>query len=119
MSVGKRIKQRREEIGMTQAELAKKVGTTYQAISKYENDIIGTIPTKKLKIIAEALDCSPVYLLGMEQKQKTSYDEKQFNEMRDELKDNPDLRMLLSAASDLRQEDIRKLTEIAKMIRRD
>jgi transcriptional regulator with XRE-family HTH domain len=117
MSVGKRIKQRREEIGMTQAELAKKVGTTYQAISKYENDIIGTIPTKKLKIIAEALDCSPVYLLGMEQ--KAIYNEKQVDEMRDELKDNPDLRILLSAASDLKPEDIRKLTEIAKMIRRD
>jgi hypothetical protein len=41
------------------------------------------------------------------------------DEMRDELKDNPDLRMLLSAASDLKPEDIRKLTEIAKMIRRD
>ncbi len=117
MSVGKRIKQRREEIGMTQAELARKVGTTYQAISKYENDIIGTIPTKKLKIIAEALDCSPVYLLGMEQ--KTFYDEKQVDEMRDELKDNPDLRMLLSATYDLKPEEIRKLTEIAKMIRRN
>lgn len=41
------------------------------------------------------------------------------DEMRDELKDNPDLRMLLSAAYDLKPEDIRKLTEIAKMIRRD
>ena len=30
MTVGDRIKQRRYELGMTQAELAKRCGTTYQ-----------------------------------------------------------------------------------------
>lgn len=113
MSIGKRIKERREELGMTQAELAKRIGTTYQAISKYENDIIGTIPTKKLKQIADVLDCDPVYLLGMESQFSPS------SEIRDELKDNPELRMLLSAASDLTKEDLIALTDIAKRFKRD
>lgn len=115
MTIGKRIKARREELGMTQAELAKKIGTTYQAISKYENDIIGTIPTKKLKQIADALDCNPVYLLGMESQVSTS---PASDEDRDELKNNAELKMLLSAAADLTKEDLIALAEIAKRFHR-
>ena len=64
MTVGERIKKKRMEINMTQVELAKRCGTTYQAISKYENDLIGNIPRKKLAMIAFSLGCSPAYLLG-------------------------------------------------------
>lgn len=64
MTVGERIKKKRMEINMTQVELAKRCGTTYQAISKYENDLVGNIPRKKLAMIAFSLGCSPAYLLG-------------------------------------------------------
>ena len=64
MTVGERIKKKRMDINMTHVELAKRCGTTYQAISKYENDLIGNIPRKKLAMIAFSLGCSPAYLLG-------------------------------------------------------
>ena len=64
MTVGDRIKQKRKELGITQIELAKACGTTYQAISKYENDLISNIPRKKLILISYALGCTPTYLLG-------------------------------------------------------
>lgn len=115
-TVGERIKARRVELGMTQADLAKAVGTTYQAISKYENDLIGTIPTKKLAVIAKALDCSPVYLLGMEEPAHGFFDK--VEDYRDQLKDNPDLRMLLRAAADLKPDEIQQLVSLAKMIRK-
>lgn len=49
MTVGQRIKERRLALDMTQDELAKKVGCTYQLISRYENNVVDTIPTKKLR----------------------------------------------------------------------
>lgn len=37
-TIGARIKAKRKELGFTQDELAQKVGVTYQAVSKWEND---------------------------------------------------------------------------------
>lgn len=37
-SIGTRIRTRRKELGFTQDALAQKVGVTYQAVSKWEND---------------------------------------------------------------------------------
>ena len=63
MTVGERIRERRIALDMTQDELAKKVGCTYQLISRYENNVVDTIPTKKLKVLADALLCSPYELM--------------------------------------------------------
>lgn len=63
MTVGERIRERRIALDMTQDDLAKKVGCTYQLISRYENNVVDTIPTKKLKVLADALLCSPYELM--------------------------------------------------------
>lgn len=110
MTVGDRIKQRRYDLGMTQAELAKRCNTTYQAISKYENNLINDIPRKKLAVIAAALDCSPAFLLGFP-------DEPQVEEARDELKEAQHI--LLSASSKLKVEDILLLAKMAESMRKD
>lgn len=110
MTVGDRIKQRRYDLGMTQAELAKRCNTTYQAISKYENNLINDIPRKKLAVIAAALDCSPAFLLGFP-------DEPQVEETRDELKEAQHI--LLSASSKLKVEDILLLAKMAESMRKD
>lgn len=64
MTVGDRIKQRRKEIGMSQTELAEKVGSTKQNIYKYENGIITNIPSDKIEMIAAVLSTSPGVLMG-------------------------------------------------------
>jgi Predicted transcriptional regulators len=38
ITIGARIKNRRKELGLTQEELAKRIGVTFQAVSKWEND---------------------------------------------------------------------------------
>lgn len=59
-----RIKSRREELGMTQEELAQKLGyksrSSIQKIEKGENDI----PQSKIKAFAVALNTTPEYLMG-------------------------------------------------------
>ena len=62
MTQGERIRQRRKELRMTQDELAKKIGATYQLISNYENGVVVDIPATKTALMAKALDCDPIWL---------------------------------------------------------
>ena len=64
MLIGERIKKRREELNMSQDELAKKVGyKSRSSINKIELDGRG-LPQSKLVKIAIALGVTPAYLLG-------------------------------------------------------
>jgi len=73
MTVGERIKQKREEKGVSQVELADAINTTKQNIYKYENNIISNIPSDKIEAIAKYLSVSPADLMGWN-------DEKAFNQ---------------------------------------
>lgn len=63
MTTGERIRERRKELRMTQEDLAKATGISFQLVSHYENNVVDTIPTKRLKAIAHALRCSPYELM--------------------------------------------------------
>ncbi|MBQ6483083.1 MAG: helix-turn-helix domain-containing protein [Anaerolineaceae bacterium] len=63
MNIGDRIKAKRIEHGLTLEELAQKIGVNKTAIHKYENGVVTNIPLNRLEAIADALDCSPVYLM--------------------------------------------------------
>ena len=64
MTIGERIKEYRERQGLTQEELAFKIGTKKQTIYKYENNIITNIPSDKIEKIANVLETTPVVLMG-------------------------------------------------------
>ena len=63
-----RLKKRRKELGLTQEELADKVNTTKQTIYKYENEVVTNIPSDRIKELAKALDTTPAYLMGWEER---------------------------------------------------
>lgn len=64
LEIGKRIKERREELGMTQDELAQKVGyKSRSSINKIENGG-NDLPQGKIVAFAKALDTTPSYLMG-------------------------------------------------------
>ena len=66
MSVGKRIRDKRIELNMTQDELAKKVG--YKSRSSIQKiEAARDLPLKKISRMAVALNCSPGYLMGWEE----------------------------------------------------
>lgn len=63
MTIGEKIKAKREELGLTQDDLAKKVGyKSRSSINKIE--LSHELPLKKIARIAKALGISPVYLMG-------------------------------------------------------
>lgn len=55
---------------MTLEDVAKIVGVTRQTIQKYESGIIPNIPSDKIELLASALETTPSYLMGWEDKQK-------------------------------------------------
>ena len=61
--VGKRIKEARIRIGLTQEELALKMGKSKSLISKVENGL-DNMTTDKIMEYAKALDITPGYLMG-------------------------------------------------------
>ena len=71
MSIGNRIKKRRKEMKMSADKLAEKIGKNRATVYRYEKDEIENMPYDVLEPIAEALNVSPAYLMGWEEKEKT------------------------------------------------
>lgn len=66
MGIGKRIKQRREYLGISQEELAKKIGyNSRSTVNKIEKEI-NDITQSKIIAFAKALDTTPAWLMGWE-----------------------------------------------------
>lgn len=67
MTIGQRIKQRREELCMSQDELAKKIGyKSRSSINKIELDLYN-LKQSKIKAIADALETTPSYIMGWDE----------------------------------------------------
>lgn len=64
MSISKRIKARRQELGISVEELAIRIGKNKATIYRYENGDIGKVPYDVLEPLSEALDVSIGYLVG-------------------------------------------------------
>ena len=76
MTMGEKIKDRRKALGMTQQELAKKMGfKTRSHISLIEQGE-RNIPVNKIKELAKILDISPDYLVGWRNTLESSSDSK-------------------------------------------
>lgn len=69
MDLGNKVKTRREELGLSQEELAFKMGyKSRTSINKIEN---GRDVSQKIIVkLAEALQTSPAYLMGWEDEEK-------------------------------------------------
>ena len=64
MTTGDRIRNKREELGISQAELARMTECSKQTIYKYEHNIVTNIPFDKVERIAKAINMPPSYLMG-------------------------------------------------------
>ena len=72
MNMGDRIKEMRKLRGFTQEELAQKLGLKDSAIAKYENGRVENIKRSVISEMAKVLECSPVYLLCLDDEVSSS-----------------------------------------------
>lgn len=70
MTVGEKIKARRQELGLTQRDLAKRMGyTDHTTITRVEAGKVD-LPMSRISQFADALRVSPSYLMGWEDEDK-------------------------------------------------
>ena len=130
--VGKRIKAARESAGLTQEELAKKLGyKSKTTINKIESGINDLTPSK-VEAFARALNTSPLDLMGwtsdsdldlqlLASKSENNpgyYLNPETAEIAQEIHDNKDMRILFSAARDISPEDMKLLQGMALALKK-
>ena len=64
MTIGERIKKRREELGISVDELASFLGVNRATVYRYESNEIAKFPVDILETVAKALRTTPVCLMG-------------------------------------------------------
>lgn len=67
MEISERIKRRRQALGMKAEDLAEKIGVARSTIFRYEKGEIEGASLETLVQIADALRCTPTYLMGLEE----------------------------------------------------
>ena len=71
LTIGSRIRNRREELNLSQDELAKRLGyKSRSSINKIELDQ-RNLTQSKIKAIADALETTPAYIMGWEELDQT------------------------------------------------
>ena len=72
MTTGERIKQARLAAGLTQKELAEKIGVKFSAVHKYESGLIVNLKRETIAALARALDVKPSWLMCMDDDETVS-----------------------------------------------
>ena len=67
MTMGERIKQLREEKGLTQEELGKYIGVQKSAIRKYEKGSVENIKRSSIETLSKIFNVSPSYLMCLDE----------------------------------------------------
>lgn len=107
-TIGSRIKELRNRLGLSQVEFAKRIGVSKQTLYKYENDIITNIPSDKIELISKEFDVSPALLMGWtDQEPEDHYyindDAREYAEL---LFHHPEYKVLFDAARTVPAKDI-------------
>ena len=110
MTKGDRIRNLRLSKGISQTELAKRLNTTKQTISKYEIGIVTNIPSDKVEELARILDTTPEYILGWE------IEEKEKSTVKDDGL-TKDMQELIARLKELPEDKIQMLLQVAKSIK--
>ena len=118
MSIGERIRQRRENLQMSQDELAQLLGyKSRSSVAKIEKDGRG-LPQNKIAEIAKHLHTTPAYIMGWEHEEEQAYYiNPETAKLAQEIHDDPELRILMDASRDLEPEDIKFVVDLVKKLK--
>lgn len=117
-TIYERIRRLRQENNMSQDELAKKTGyTSRSTINKIEAGKID-ISRAKIKVFADALGVTPAYLMGWEEESEQGYyTDPEVAEYAEELRTNPELRVLFSSSRNLTKEQMQEAYNFIKFLK--
>jgi len=116
--LGIRVRNLRIKKGLSQEELASKVGyKSRSSINKIELGI-NDIPQRKIKSLADALGVSASELLGLNDTDENEgyYTDRETAKIAQTLKDNPDMNILFDAAQNLSPDEIRSVAQMIQLM---
>ena len=121
MTTGKRMKDRRKELGLSAEYVAEKLGVSPATIYRYEKGDIEKMPGNILEPISQILRTTPAYLMGWDDADAKQPDlvnnDPELTELLERVRDDPHLRMLFSVTRDATPEDIEKAIKIIQMLK--
>lgn len=82
MNIGKRMKDRRKQLGLTADQVAEKLNVSRASIFRYEKGDIEKFPLDSLMPLAEALQTTPEELMGWQSEADISIIYNQLNDLR-------------------------------------
>ena len=120
MTIGERIASRRKALGLTQDELAKKMGyKSKAAISKIETNVNDISQSQVVKF-AEVLDTTINYLMGWEEpaKEPAQEDDAELMEYLEYLRTRPEARILMSTMRGATKEEVEENVRFIEALRK-
>lgn len=117
-----RIKELREEVGMTQKELADTIGVDRTSIAKWESGASGA-KSEMLEKLASFFSVSTDYLLGRTDRKtpapetQDGSEDREIREYLQMIKDDSKLRMMFDLAKDASLEEIKATVAFLKALR--
>lgn len=110
MDMGQKIKTLREQNDMTLEELGNKVGVGKSTVRKWENGMIANMRRDKIAKLADALGCSPAYLMGWEEEEKVATNLRVVS-------DSPELDHLIEIVKNMPEDNLKRVIEYAEFIK--
>ena len=71
MEIGTKLKNLRLRCGLTQEELAEKLGIQKSAVAKYESGRVENVKRSSIQKMSEIFRCDPAYLMGFRDNSST------------------------------------------------
>lgn len=125
-TTGERIKERREALQYTLQDVSDKTGLSKSTIMRYESGEISSMAADKVTVMAEALECDPLYLMGYSDdlypERNGTYTDTLDDEamaLLKDLRDQPGMRMLFSAAKGVSKDDLELAAEMIKRMKKE
>lgn len=118
MTIGDRIRERRKELGLSQLDLALRLGNKSRAsvctVEKNKEDLT----TDRIRKYAEALETTPAYLMGWEDTEPEEYYiNPETADMAQKLFEDSNYRILFDAAKDSKPEDLLMAADLLKRLK--
>ncbi len=114
MNTAEKIKYYREAAGLTQKEVADKLGVNPQAVWKYEKGIVTNIPIRNLEIMAEMFGITPDKLTNWDKEDESPEIDEDLMALREQLRRSPETRMLFDVTKHATPEQIKLVAEMLK-----
>lgn len=116
MTVGERIKQRRIELGLSQEDLAKRMGYSGKSSVCKAETSDDNITTSKVRKFANALNCTESFLMGWEEEKISisSYFRFRNAELLSLIRNRPDIEEAVYELLRLPKEDVEFYTQLIR-----